>query len=198
MTAKTRFVVTPARLNDMSLQVCIRHLEFKKGSKSVFEIGISVKRSLESAFSPRCFWNFGPDLISREIHPILEGNLRDGSNTFQNKLRVFSKFKYRINPRRRWLLVSKGGNKPGAVKGFLSEETLKLRYSVNKISCCNANCGGIATVINTYSHIKLMQVLRCVRKIPKMRKISALRKTKLKGKNGNHLLGKGGSYKLKC
>ena len=61
MTEKARFVVTPARPDDMSLQVCVRHLESKKGSKSVFEIGIPVKSSLESAFSPKRFWNFCPE-----------------------------------------------------------------------------------------------------------------------------------------
>ena len=189
MAEEARFVVIPARLNDMSFQFSFGHLESKKGGKSIFKFGISVKRSLESAFSTRCFWNFGPDLISCEIHPIIQRNLCDRSDTVHKKLRVISEFKYRDNPRRRWLLVSKGRNKPGAVKGFLSEKALKLRYGVNGISRCNANCGGIAMVINAYSHIKLMQVLRCICKIPRMRKIDVLRETKLKGEERQLLTG---------
>ena len=189
MTEKTCFVVTPARLDDMSLRVRVRHLEPKEGGKSIFEMGIPVKCSLESAFSSRCFWNFGADFIGREIHPILERNLCDRINAFQNNHRVFAKFKHRINPRRRRHLVSKVGNKPGAVKGVLSEEALELRNSVNKISRRNANCSGIAMVINTNSHIKLMQVLRCIRKIPRMRKINVVRETKLKRQKWQPLTG---------
>ena len=181
MAEKACFVVTPAELDNMSFRLRVRHLEPKKGGKGVFEIGIPVKSGLKSTFSPRRLWNFCPDLISREIRPILERNLCDGSNTLQNKHRVFAKFKYRLNPRRWWLLVSKGGDKPGAVKGLPLEEALELRNSVNKISCCNADCGGTTMVINTNSHIKLMQVLRCIRKIPRTRKVNVAGETKLKG-----------------
>ena len=171
MAEKALFVVTPAGLDNMSFQLCVRHLESKKGGKGIFETGIPVKSGFKSTFSSRCLWNFCPDLISSEIRPILERDLCNGSNTLQNDHRVFSNFKYSLNPRRWWLLVSKGGDKPRAVKGLPLKETLELRNGVNKISRCNADCGGIAMVINADSHIKVMQVLRCIRKIPRMRSV---------------------------